>query len=622
LISLFLSVLLANCSFPLLGAVSFTPLSILNDPLGTLKPQHPRILATAVDFIKLKETVKADPDAAKMARYVILKADEDLAKPLLQHVIPDGLRLLATSREMKVRMLTLGLAWQLTGDKKYPKRAWNDLEAVGNFPDWNPKHFLDVAEMSLAFAVGLDWMNEAWTAAQKEQICQWIIKQGLEPAMIGYTDRNTKTYKMLRAAHNWGQVTNGGIGAGALAIADLHPDQAREPLRYALQCIQPSLASYAPDGGWAEGYGYYGYAMEYATAFLSSLQNSLGTDFGLSKIPGFSFAPDFPIYMEGPCGNYFGFADCGEGDHVVSSFPCAGWAAMHFTNSVSAANQRTKAIEHPSAMGLLWLPPEGDLSKIANSPRVKEFSEVGCATLRTKWGDTNAAFAGLKAGDNKVNHSHLDIGHFVYDAAAMHWVIDLGAENYNLISGARWDFYRLRAEGNNSLVVNPGRGPDQSPKANAKMVLCADRGDSCVAIADITTAYPDLISSKRGLRLANNGSLRIQDELDSGGKEASALCFMHTPATINISTDGHSATLSQEGRTLRAYLLSPADAKFETMAATPLPTSPNPLGQNANKGITKLVVRTAFKNKCTIVVDLTPEGEKLSTTTVIPLSSW
>jgi hypothetical protein len=430
---------------------------------------------------------------------------------------------------------------------------------------------------------------------------------------------------MLRVTHNWGQVTDGGVGTGALAIADLHPNEAREPLRYALECIQPSLASYAPDGGWAEGYGYYGYAMEYATAFLSSLQNSLGTDFGLSKIPGFSLTPDFPTYIEGTCGNYFGFADCGEGDHKTSSFPWAGWAAMHFTNSVSAANQRTKAIEHPSAMGLLWLPPAGDLSKVANSPRVKEFSEVGCATLRTKWGDTNAAFVGLKAGDNKVNHSHLDIGNFVYDVGGKHWVVDLGADNYNLpgyFGANRWDYYRLRAEGNNTLVVNPGKGPDQSPKASTILTLCADRGDASVAIADITAAYPDLTSAKRGVKLANNGSLRVQDELDSGGREANVLWFVHTPATISVSADGRSATLSRDGKTLRADLVSPADAKFETMAAAPLPTSPNPEGQQLNKGITKLVVRTTLKDKGKIVVDFTPQGEKPNPTSVTPLASW
>jgi len=37
-------------------------------------------------------------------------------------------------------------------------------------------------------------------------------------------------------------------------------------------------------------------------------------------------------------------------------------------------------------------------------------------TLRGKWNDRNAWFVGFKAGDNKANHSNLDIGSFVLDA--------------------------------------------------------------------------------------------------------------------------------------------------------------------------------------------------------------
>ncbi len=600
-------------------------IEIPSDPLATLKPQHPRIMATASDFAQLKETIKTDPQASQMAQAVIRQAEADLNKPLPIHVLPDGKRLLRTSREVKNRMQTLGLAWQLTGDKKYPEGAWKVLQAAGNFPDWNPPHFLDTAEMTRAFAVGLDWMYEGWMPVQREQICQWIITKGLAPAMAGYRDPSTKNGHQLRALHNWGQVCDGGIGTGALAIADLHPDEAREALRYALQWIQPSISHYAPDGGWAEGYGYYGYAMEYTTGFLSSLNLTLGTDFGLSKIPGFSFSPDFPTYLEGPCGSYFGFADCGERAHNVSSLPWAGWAAMQFQNPASAENQRKKAGTHPDAMALLWLPPAMDQSKISPSSRVKQFSNVGCATLRTKWGDTNAGFVGFKGGDNKVNHSHLDIGSFVYDVGGKHWAVDLGADNYNLpdyFEKKRWNYYRLRAEGNNTLVVNPDQGPDQSIKAECPLKLCADRGDSCVAIGDLSAAYPFLTSAKRGLHLANNGSLRIQDELDSGGKEATILWFMHTPAKIEISQDGRSATLFQEGKTLRADLISPTDARFESMEAVPLSTSPNPPGQMVNNGITKLVVRSEFKNKESLVVDLTPEGEKYTQLPITPLSAW
>jgi hypothetical protein len=143
-----------------------------------------------------------------------------------------------------------------------------------------------------------------------------------------------------------------------------------------------------------------------------------------------------------------------------------------------------------------------------------------------------------------------------------------------------------------------------------------------VAIGDLSAAYPLLTSAKRGLHLANNGSLRIQDELDCAGKEATVLWFMHTPAKIEISQDGHSATLSQDGKSLRADLISPADAHFEIMEAAPLPTSPNPPGQMVNKGITKLVVRSEFKNQENLVVDLTPEREKYTRFPITPLSAW
>jgi len=598
---------------------------IPGDPLKTLKREHPRLLATASDFTRIKEGIKTDPVLEKMAASVIQHADSILTEPLPEHVLPDGMRLLATSRKVKDHMQTLGLAWQLTGDQKYPKRAWKDLTAAGNFTDWNPSHFLDTAEMTRAFAIGLDWMYGAWTPAQREEISQWIIRQGLTPAMAGYKDPASRNGHQLRALNNWGQVTDAGIGMGALAIAELHPDEAREALRYALECIQPSLNRYAPDGGWDEGYGYFIYGMEYSTGLIASLQASLGTDFGLSEIPGYSHTPDFPTFLEGPCGTFFGFADCGEGVKKISSIPQSGWVAARVGNSIAAANQRQKAGEHPDAMGLLWLPPSSEKPPTAESVRVKSFAANSCCTLRTSWGDTNAGFVGFKAGNNKANHSHLDIGSFVYDVGGKHWAVDLGADNYNLpdyFGKQRWNYYRLRAEGNNTLVVNPDKGPDQSPNADCPITLCADRKNACIAVGDLGAAYPALSSAKRGVRLASDGSLRIQDELDSGGKEISTLWFMHTPAKITIAPDGRSATLSQEGKTLRASLISPADGRFESMEAVPLPSSPNPPGQKVNKGITKLTVRSVCTNPETIIVDLSPDDTASTPLPITPLASW
>ncbi len=48
--------------------------------------------------------------------------------------------------------------WRLTGDERYAERAKSELINVCSFSDWNPSHFLDVAEMCIAVSVGYDWL--------------------------------------------------------------------------------------------------------------------------------------------------------------------------------------------------------------------------------------------------------------------------------------------------------------------------------------------------------------------------------------------------------------------------------------------------------------------------------
>jgi hypothetical protein len=63
--------------------------------------------------------------------------------------------------------------------------------------------------------------------------------------------------------------------------------------------------------------------------------------------------------------------------------------------------------------------------------------------LRSEWENPQALCVAFKAGDNKANHSHLDLGSFVFDAAGVRWAMDLGADNYNLpgyFGKQRWDY--------------------------------------------------------------------------------------------------------------------------------------------------------------------------------------
>ena len=70
-------------------------------------------------------------------------------RPVCKHELRDGVRLLYVSREVRDLVLTLGLMYRLTGDARYAERLWAEVDAASRFPDWNPKHFLDTAEMTL-----------------------------------------------------------------------------------------------------------------------------------------------------------------------------------------------------------------------------------------------------------------------------------------------------------------------------------------------------------------------------------------------------------------------------------------------------------------------------------------
>ena len=71
-----------------------------------------------------------------------------------------GPRLLTVSRTVLERVTTLALLYRLDGDPRWVARAREELLAAAGFSDWNPSHFLDVAEMCHAFAIGYDWLYD------------------------------------------------------------------------------------------------------------------------------------------------------------------------------------------------------------------------------------------------------------------------------------------------------------------------------------------------------------------------------------------------------------------------------------------------------------------------------
>jgi len=259
--------------------------------LNNLKEGHPRLIMTEDRPAELKSQADSDDTLRDYVSQVIEQADVAATKPPLKYDIPDGVRLLGVSRDCVDRVYKLGVAWRWTGDRKYLEPAIDAIVRASEFPDWNSSHFLDTAELAHAVGLGYDWFFHELTDDQKVTIRQGLIQNGLQVGIDAYAGngpngpRRNRPYGWWKDSdHKWNQVCNCGLIVGALAIAETDPEYAKQIIPQAVTSLPKALTMYGPDGAWAEGPGYWGYATRYTAYGFTALHTALDTDYGLLDI--------------------------------------------------------------------------------------------------------------------------------------------------------------------------------------------------------------------------------------------------------------------------------------------------------------------------------------------------
>ncbi|MBN8215432.1 MAG: discoidin domain-containing protein [Spirochaetes bacterium] len=575
--------------------------------LASVKDVHPRLMLTPSRLARIRELLKTDRVAAGWWDKTRQGADRLLAEPAARYEIPDGLRLLETSKKVERRMIALGLAWRITGEARYVDRAAAELRAVCAFPDWNPRHFLDTAEMALAVAIGYDWCYDGLSAADRTLAAESIVRLGLDPGIKALEEG--KAF-WARANNNWNVICNGGLSVAALAVAPSHPAAAARILPAAFSNVQWMLPQFEPDGAWFEGTGYWWGTVKYTIDYAASLESACGSDFGLlsgGAFPGFWKTGAFPTFLVSPSRRSFNYSDSGE---KPPSLPELFWLAA----KTGQALYQDYALTYASATAdelLFYEPMKADGRPL---PLDRHFRGVEVATLRGSWADPLAAFVGLKAGDNRAPHGHLDLGSVILEALGERWAIDIEGENYNApgVFGAdRWKYYRLKTEGHNTLSIDPARhdGGNQDPGAKASITRLETSPDEAFVVADLSRVWPAVDRAKRGARLIDGRKrILLRDEVELS-EPVPVWWFLHTRAAIALSADGREATLSSAGRRFHLQALE-KDAVFSVRDARPFPESPQ-LKQSQNSGVRKLALNPAPSRRITLTVLCTPlaEGE-------------
>lgn len=588
-----------------------------SEVLVTLDKSHPRLMMKDKTLEKLKQQYPKDQILQKCIEDSLRDADSCADKTMLTYR-KVGPRLLSVSRECLHRIYALGLAYRWTGEEKYAQKAVENMLTVCAFKDWNPSHFLDVAEMSHAVGLGYDWLYSYMDAGTRETIKAGLIKNGLEPGLVVYNRKNGWHH----SEHNWNQVCNGGLIVGALAIAESDPQYAKQIIPFAVESLPRAIKSYGPDGAWGEGPGYWGYATRYTAYGLCALQTALGKDFGLLNIDGLAEAGNFPIYTAGPTGYYLNLADVGE-KSSRRPMACMFWLARTFDNPLFAESEHEVISKHhASPQHVVWYVPKPS-EKLPTKDLCRYFrGTVEVALFRSDWNDPEALWVGVKAGYNQVNHGHLDLGNFELDALGVRWVRDLGSDNYNLPGywdkkrgGTRWYYYRLNSKSHSVPLMD---GEDQDPLATSRITRFQSTKYSRFAIIDLTTAYEKFATKvTRGISMLDREAVFVQDEFEIE-KPCELVWAMTTDATIAIEKETV-AKLTLKGQELKARILSPDRASFSVESAEQKPP------QKTNKGVQRLLVQIPnARGNVRVAVLLSPvwKSGDVHSVQLKPLEDW
>lgn len=518
---------------------------------------RPRVIIDAQRVDRLRQRIAAEPAVAALVEALVTRARNVLTQPQLERR-QTGRRLLHVARAELERQILLGLAWFHTGEPVFAERAVRELATVCAVTDWNPSHFLDVAEMSLAVAIGYDWFHAELPDDLRRQVRAALLEKGLRPSFVD------PPQGWVRGSNNWGQVCHAGMVAAALAILEDEPELARQVVHRAVTSVPCAMAAYAPDGIYPEGPIYWEYGSSFNVILIECLERVLGTDFGLTRQPGFLKSADFMLQVTGPTGRTFNFADCGAAARRMGTLH---WFAARQGLQLPAdaaeagwLHGKLDALPRDRLAGLIpfWLPP-------ANAPAVPRSLDwcgrghVPVAVHRSGW-DAQAWYLACKAGTPSANHGHMDVGAFVLDAAGERWALDLGAEDYERIESRglnlwnmrpdsdRWRVFRIGSRSHNILMIG---GQDQQVAGHAGITAFVTNSSNPATTIDLTPIYAEQARRvQRTFALPDRTAAIVTDELEGLVPGTRVRWSMLTAATVEVQGQ-QIARLRQNGKTLK-----------------------------------------------------------------------
>ena len=539
---------------------------------------HPRLLMRTGE----EAPVRPGSVFAKADSLIVAFSDATLSEPPVTRSFI-GRRLLHTSRAALKRIFWLGYTYRVHGGEAYARRAIDEMLAASAFSDWNPAHFLDVGEMTMALAIGYDWLYGRMTPAERETVARAIIDKGLKPA------GNEADAWFYRSEINWNPVCNAGMVYGALAVWEEDPDFCRSMLKKSLESNQLAFKAYE-GGGYPEGYNYWGYGTSFQIMLEAAVESAFPErflDFARND-KNLLASSEFIRFTSTPAGNCYSFSDSyrkANGQYMQAwMYSRTGDPTLLYPELRIMEDTDYKRLCEERLFPMYLIALGGDAPAHIDPPAGRYYQCGGTTPVfvyRSGWQSKEDAYLGVKGGLAMSSHSHLDQGSFYFESDGVTWATDLGMQDYNSLESAgvdlwdmlqdseRWTVFRIGPFSHNILTVN-----GKAPKVNRVIDFLRTRKPDKPSVTDPAGAelylrpmYDDDLAYYLREVLFDGRDLHIVEHLQAGDSSCVIRWAMASEAEAAVSADGSLLLQAdRHQRKLTAEFLAPYLTRFSPNA--------------------------------------------------------
>lgn len=536
---------------------------------------HPRLLFTGAEETAVKQLIQNDPLAGELAEFLKAKADTLTITPQKPYLKDKYGNILWTSRAYVNRLGTLALAYRLYGERKYLDAANEALLWVCDYPDWDPPHYLDTAEMATAVAIAYDWLYDALPASTKELVKKCLYERAIVHVLREYKKGGPGSW--AKRETNWNVVCNTGMVIAALGIAEDYPKETAIILDNAVKYMPNCLKHFAPDGVCYEGPAYWQYTASYLALYLKAVSDNDNGKGDIAQLPGLGRTALYQKRTLTPSGRLFNFGNAGSDAQNSPAFflfsriynqpEVAEW----YREKLKLTIQDNLPLHQLFFLSLPWFDNSAP-KKTEKIPALEIYHNTinDIIVFNGNRKKKGALFLIAKGGEPRQAHQHLDGGTFIVESEGVCWTEDLGADDYALPgfwdgkpNGKRWQYFRNNNFSHNTLSID-----HKIQYANGEAFVCEEHFDKKQPSVklDMTTLYKDQASTVfRTFTLLNDRTIEVSDEVELINPRSIVSWISSTKAQVEVT--GNRAHLIRDGKHFYMEIIAPVGATFKTYPA-------------------------------------------------------